>query len=377
MVPLDSKFGLAWRDWRVLTEMTRRTGQVAYAQAADAIADLLDDPATDRQVETLQDRIHRLYAWWLIDKDHFAARIKAEAEALLALQNPDGGWHELDRKPGPERRLHDRPADLDPAQARLSPRRPPDRPGPGLPARPAAAVRRLVPDDDARELPDPDARDPLRRRGPRRGLSPPRSALEGLGQPRRRARPSSLATGSIVATLDDLENLWDVPEADRPDVRPGRSSPLLDHPEPLVRARAAACLGRIGDPSAVEPLVGRLGDPSKIVWRSAAWALRRLGNRGLGIEAIKAALDSPDPATRRGAVADLRLPVLGDGRPARPGRPPDRADGRPRPLDPAPGAPVAPPVVLPVERRRLPPADRRRLPRPDGRARRCRSSARR
>ena len=77
------------------TEMTRRTGRVAYAQAADAIADLLDDPATDRQVETLQDRIHRLYAWWLIDKDHGSqARIKAEADALLTLQNPDGGWHE-------------------------------------------------------------------------------------------------------------------------------------------------------------------------------------------------------------------------------------------------------------------------------------------
>ena len=36
VVPLDSKFGFAWRDWRVLTEMARRTGRADYAQAADA-----------------------------------------------------------------------------------------------------------------------------------------------------------------------------------------------------------------------------------------------------------------------------------------------------------------------------------------------------
>ena len=78
--------------------------------------------------------------------------------------------------------------------------------------------------------------------------------------------------------------------------------PTLDHPDPIVRARAAAYLGRLGDPSAVAPLIGRLGDPSKIVWRSAAWALRRLGNQGVGVDAIKEALDSPDPATRRGAA---------------------------------------------------------------------------
>ena len=56
--------------------------------------------------------------------------------------------------------------------------------------------------------------------------------------------------------------------------------PLLDHPEPMVRAAAAACLGRLGQAESVAPLVGRLDDPSKIVWRAAAWALRRLGNQG-------------------------------------------------------------------------------------------------
>ena len=49
-------------------------------------------------------------------------------------------------------------------------------------------------------------------------------------------------------------------------------------------------------------LVGRLADPSKIVWRAAAWALRRLGNQGLGCDTIAAALKDPNPATRRGAT---------------------------------------------------------------------------
>jgi HEAT repeat protein len=69
-----------------------------------------------------------------------------------------------------------------------------------------------------------------------------------------------------------------------------------------VRAAAAACLGRLGQAESVTPLVKRLADPSKIVWRAAAWALRRLGNRGLGVDSIKAALADPDPAIRRGAA---------------------------------------------------------------------------
>ena len=35
---------------------------------AAQIAAILGERAADRRIETLQDRIHRLYAWWLIDK---------------------------------------------------------------------------------------------------------------------------------------------------------------------------------------------------------------------------------------------------------------------------------------------------------------------
>lgn len=300
VVPLDSKFGSAWRDWRVLTEMTRRTGQVRYAQAADAIADLLDDPATDRAVETLQDRIHRLHAWGLVDKAHFAARIRAESEALLALQNPDGGWHESDRKPGPSADYttgHLAWTLLRLGYSREDPRI-------------ARALAYLLARQQSfggwfQATTHENFRTPMRES---------RYAVEALAQayPRpeaplkswsnRDGRPARAPRlGPLVATLDDLENLWDVPGPDRAAITRSVLS-LLGSPEPLVRARAAACLGRSGDESAVEGLVGLLNDPSKIVWRSAAWGLRRLGNRESGLEAIEAALRSPDPATRRGAA---------------------------------------------------------------------------
>ena len=99
--PLDSKFGFAWRDWRVLTEIAQRTGDAAYSRAAANIARILGERAADKRIETLQDRIHRLHAWWLIDRNQFANKIKRETGALLALQNPDGGWHESNAQPGP------------------------------------------------------------------------------------------------------------------------------------------------------------------------------------------------------------------------------------------------------------------------------------
>ncbi len=313
VVPLDSKFGSAWRDWRVLTELTARTGRVAYAGAADAIADVLADPATDARIETLQDRMHRLYAWTVIDPERFAARISLEAAALLALQNPDGGWHEL-----------------------------------GQPGRPSAAyatgqmawtlMRAGIPRDDPRIVRALDLL--LARQQPfggwfettthenfRTPMRETRYALEALavGFPRadgpltswgnRDGQPARIPrAGPLAATLADLDRLWDVP---RPDQLRFAAAivPLLDAPDPLVRARAAAALGRLGDPSAVEPLAHRLGDPSKIVVRSVAWSLRKLGNRGIGVAAIGQALRSPDPATRRGAVRIFAQQFSGmDGR---------------------------------------------------------------
>jgi hypothetical protein len=300
VVPLDSKFGLAWRDWRVLSEIARRTGNATYAQAAANIARILGERSADKRIETLQDRIHRLYAWRLIDRDRFADKIRRETGALIALQNPDGGWHETDAQPGPSAVYTTGQL----AYTLLEIGLPRDHPAV------ARALRYVLSQQQDfggwfQTTTHENFRTPMRetryavmalaRAYPRAG-----APLKSWGN--RDDGPARLPrTDSLVNTLDDLENLWDVPAAERPRYAAEIARRLAD-PEPMVRAAAAACLGRLERPEAVEPLVRCLGDSSKIVWRAAAWALRRLGNQGIGIDAIKTALDDPDSRVRRGAT---------------------------------------------------------------------------
>jgi hypothetical protein len=299
VVPLDSKFGFAWRDWRVLSELARRTGKADYGKAAANIARILGERTADRRVESLQDRIHRLYAWSLIDRANFALKIRREIGALLELQNPDGGWHESE---GPGESAVYTTGQL--VDALLESGLPRDHPAI------ARAVRFLLAHQKEfggwfQTSTHENFRTPMRetryavmalaRVHPLRG-----APLTSWGN--RDEGPARLPrTDSLVHTLDDLENLWDVPPADRPRYATA-IAPLMNHPEPLVRSAAAACLGRLGAAEAVPALVKGLGDRSKLGWRASAWALRRLGNRGIGIDAIKSALADPDARVRRGAA---------------------------------------------------------------------------
>jgi hypothetical protein len=314
VIPLDSKFGFTWRDWRVLYDLARRTGRDDFSKAAERIASILGERSADRRVETLQDRIHRLYAWWLIDRTKFANKIKRETGALLELQNPDGGWHEVDSGPGPSAVYTT--GQLTWTFLRIG--QPRDHPAI------AKALRFLLSQQQdfggwIQTTTHENFRTPMREtRYAVMALAEafPRPAAPLAGWGNRDDRPARLPRAdTIVHTLDDLENLWDVPEPER--ARFASSiEPLLIHPEPMVRAAASACLGRLGQPSSVAPLVSRLSDPSKIVWRSAAWALRRLGNRGIGHTAFIGALQSPDPATRRGATRVFAYQFYGmDDRP--------------------------------------------------------------
>ncbi len=300
VIPLDSKFGFAWRDSRVLAELARRTGRDDYANAAARIASILGSRGADRRNESLQDRIHRLYAWWLIDPAKFANKIKRETGALLALQNPDGGWHEVDTGPGASAVYTT--GQLTWTLLRI-----------GLPREHPAiarALRYLLSQQQdfggwIQTTTHENFRTPMREtRYAVMAIAEafPRPVAPRHGWGNRNDRPAHLPrTDSILHTFDDLENLWEVP---RPEISGYAAAieALLEHPEPMVRAAAAACLGRLGEPRSISPLIARLDDPSKIVWRSAAWALRRLGNRGFGHNAIAAALRSDDPATRRGAA---------------------------------------------------------------------------
>ncbi len=69
----------------------------------------------------------------------------------------------------------------------------------------------------------------------------------GRGLGNRDGRPARLPrTGSVVEILDDLDNLWDVPEENHAQFV-ARIAPLLAHDNGFVRALAAQCLGRIGN----------------------------------------------------------------------------------------------------------------------------------
>ncbi len=300
VLPLESKFALAWRDWRVLRELVRRSGRGDDARAAAHIASILGQRAADLRTENLQDRIGRLHAWWLIDPVRFASKIRRETGALLAFQNPDGGWHENVDGPGPSAVY----ATGQLVDTLLEIGLPRDHPAV------ARALRYLMSQQQEfggwiQDTTHETFRTPMRETryavmALARAFPRPGAPLLSWGN--RDGRAARLPrTGSVVETLDDLENLWNVPVADQPTYA-RHIAGLLGDPEPLVRAAAAACLGRLGRPESAEPLVGCLGDPSKIVWRASAWALRRIGNQGAGIEAIKGALDHPDPAVRRGAL---------------------------------------------------------------------------
>ncbi len=184
-------------------------------------------------------------------------------------------------------------------------------------------------------------------------------------------------TDSLLHTLDDLDNLWDVPARRPPELRPGHPPP----PRPPRRRSSGPtprpAWGGSATPRPSRPWSPTSATPSKVAWRGAAWALRQLGNDGIGVDAIREALTSPDPATRRGATRIFAYQF--DGMDARV----DLADALiARAADPDLWARLQ--AVRSLRQwfyrtgdDRLKAEDRRRLPRPDGRARSSRSSARR
>ena len=89
----------------VLTEMARRTGRDDYqARRPKSIARISNGSRpTDLRAETLQDRIHRLYAWWLIDKEKFAEQDQARdgGPARPPECRTAAGTRPIPRQPGP------------------------------------------------------------------------------------------------------------------------------------------------------------------------------------------------------------------------------------------------------------------------------------
>jgi HEAT repeat protein len=90
---------------------------------------------------------------------------------------------------------------------------------------------------------------------------------------------------------------------------------LGDRQDWHVRHDAAAALGEVGDPRAVEPLIACLRDPSEAVCDVAGWALGEIGD-ARAVEPLIAALRDSD-GELRGNVAGA-LGRIGDPRAVEP-----------------------------------------------------------
>lgn len=296
VIPLESKFELAWRAWRLLREMGRRTGDGSYEEVASKVERLLTSDRSDERVETFQDRLHRLYGWSLIRPESMHTRIQREIAGILERQNPDGGWHEEDARSGPSSVYATGQTVWTLLSAGVS------RDDPRI----ERALRFLLGTQRSfggwfEETNHETFRTPMRET---------RYALMALSKanprpPESTSRPPAPTANtpdlSVASILDGLD--YRLP---RPNVPSGVALDdilgLSNHASPLVRTSAATVLGGLADEQITVTLVGLLNDPSKLVRQAAAWSLRQRGNRGLGVEAILEALRSPSARTRRGAT---------------------------------------------------------------------------
>jgi len=330
VVPIDSAFGFALRDWRVLREQVRRTGDREAAAAADNVRSILTSPAARQRVKNMQDLVLRLQA--LLEMGvgaglappgrldqaekgaagsaptgNHAEEIREGIAELFRLQNSDGGWADgiktvsSDGTHSAEYLTGQIACVL--MQAGLRPETEPrlDKALRWLLARQKEFGGWFQTGDTGENFQTPMRE--TRYAVESLAIAFPRAFRPGWenrnGQP---ARVPAPGTASLRETLDALDSIWELDDAERDRLLPRIAQYLEPRHRALLRATAAACLARVGDASSVEPLARRLGDPVRMVSQAAAYALRRMGNRGIGIEAIRRALRSPSPLVRRGAT---------------------------------------------------------------------------
>jgi hypothetical protein len=101
-----------------------------------------------------------------------------------------------------------------------------------------------------------------------------------------------------VALLEQLDNIWDAPS----DAVRAQIVAAAQSNDALIRQAAVEALGRLGSD---DPVIAKsLGDPSKMVQRTAAWAMRQRYSRHLDTPSapLLAALASNSARTRWGAT---------------------------------------------------------------------------
>ncbi len=113
------------------------------------------------------------------------------------------------------------------------------------------------------------------------------------------ALPSSLSA-EAGKQLEELDRIWTRPTAELSKQVAAAAASTF----PLVRQAAVEALGRVGDPASMPLLIRALGDDSKLVQRTAAWAVRQIYSRHTDTPAppLIAALGSSDERVSWGAT---------------------------------------------------------------------------
>jgi HEAT repeats len=112
--------------------------------------------------------------------------------------------------------------------------------------------------------------------------------------------PTQIRSKYLDQFFSDADQFWEMPQES---VLKSLRKALSESDQPLAREAAAAALGRVADSQSIHTLVEALGHPSKVVQRTAAWALREIiVRRGQGRVELASALASPNDRIRWGAT---------------------------------------------------------------------------
>ncbi|MGH9628297.1 MAG: HEAT repeat domain-containing protein, partial [Bryobacteraceae bacterium] len=269
--PLVSTYEVAWYAWETTKD--------------PAIARLIEQD----QIKDMIDLCYQTQALAAIDRNKYAAKIAANAERILSLQRPSGQWAMTFEPVDPEVEFQTGHA-LWALQAA------------GIPAdnpQVKKAIQYL-----------------LKRQQSFGGWMDPEQSYENFKTPFRETQMAVLALSSYFpldgrrkgwnagskssGVLDSLDQIW----GPQPDSSMSDLQRKSESPDVLVRQQAIEALGRVASPDSLPQLIDRLGDPSKLVQRTAAWAVRQIYSRHpeVSIEPLKGALSSKSDRVRWGAT---------------------------------------------------------------------------
>jgi len=301
--PSISPFEIAAQSWDTFQILYRQTGEKQWADQRDLVERL----ALPREPKNMIDLNWKIHFLATIGREKYRAQLDQLLNQLYSYQQPDGMWpYAFDQKA--------KPADFISYHAIL-----------------AAALAGRRPETDSHLARAVDALlkaqrpegswegDPVYQgfNTPFRATQFAVMALSTLypgpdGKPSNEKgwddafplHPARLASDDLPRLLSELDQLWDL--APEPVLRQVRSI-LSSSDQPLAREAAARALGHMADPGAIQTLVAALGDPTKMVQRTAGWALRMILERRPdaapgGRAELAAALASSNARTRWGAT---------------------------------------------------------------------------